>query len=149
MKNDRKRGPVKSNYSEALGLAAFSFATCEWNVVWCCERIKPGSLKRFVGDELTAGKIGKRFSDIAQNMPRTNERQQLEELAVIFLTLVDLRNSILHGKPCTGPSGEARLYSRKVIEIADLEDAADQFTDCSIKLNSLLHGFLANFSPAP
>ena len=148
MKNDRKREPVKSDDTVAPSLAAFCFATCEWNVVWCCERIKPGSLKRFVGDELTAGKIGKRFIDIVRNMPRFHVREQLEKLAVIFLSLIELRNAILHAKPCTGPSEEARLHSRKVIEIADLEDAADQFEDCSIKLNRLLHGFLATFSPA-
>lgn len=147
MKNDRKRQPVKSDYCETLGLATFCFATCEWNVVWCCERIKPGSLERFVREELTAGTIGKRFSDIARCMPKSDEREQLKGLAANFLKLVELRNSMLHGKPCTGPNGEARLYSGKVIEITDLEDTADRFSDCSIKLNGLLHGFLAKFSP--
>ena len=128
MTAERLRQPVKSDYSHALGLAVFCFAVCEWNAVWCCERIKPSSLQRTVDKELTAGKIAKYFGDLVRNMPRSTARQELESAAARFLELVGVRNSILHGKPCTGPSGEARLSATRVVEIVNLEEAADHLS---------------------
>ena len=142
MVDDRKRQPVKPDYVEALGLATWSFASCEWQVVWCCEKIKPGSLNKIVGEELTAGKIAKVFSDLTRNMPKSAERKELKNAAETFAALVDTRNAIIHGKPCTGPSGDARLSSGSVLEIPYLEDAADAFTACGEALNRLFYGFL-------
>ena len=130
----------------ALGIATFCFAICEWNAVYCAERIRPGSLGSFI-KELTAGKIAKKLSDLTRNMPKSVEREELIAAAQGFADLVPLRNRILHGKPCTGPSGKARLSSTKILEIADLEDAADAFSACSIELNRLLHGFLSGYKP--
>jgi hypothetical protein len=141
---ERNRQPVTSDYSHALGHAVFCFAVCEWNAVWCCERIKPTSLEKIVGEEITAGKIAKRFMDLVRNMPASEGRQELDAAASRFATLVRERNSIIHGKPCTGPSGEARLSSATVLEIGDLEAAADSFSACIIELNRLLYGFLAS-----
>jgi hypothetical protein len=148
MKDDRLRQPIKSDYMDALGTAAFCFAICEWNAVYCAERIRPGSLNAFVRDELTAGKIAKKLLGLARNMPKSPERVEVIAVAQSFSDLVPLRNSILHGKPCTGPSGEARLSTVKIFEIPDLEDAADAFSTCSIELNRLLHGFLATYKPS-
>lgn len=147
MKGDRNRQPVKPDYAHALGQAAFCFSICEWNVVWSCERISPGALRKIVGDELTAGRIAKRFIDLVRNMPKSTARDELSAAAQEFARLVQVRNDILHGKPCTGPSGEARLSSGNVLEIADLEDAADAFSECSSKVNGLLHGFLKTYVP--
>ena len=147
MKDDRMRQPIKADYTHALGAAAFCFAICEWNAVYCAERIRPGALGQIVKDELTAGKIAKKLLDLVGNMPKSKEREGLMAAAKSFAALVPLRNNILHGKPCTGPNGEARLSSSNVIEIHDLEEAADQFSARSIELNSFLHGFLANFIP--
>jgi len=148
MKNDRNRQPVKPDYTHALGQAAYCFAICEWNVVWSCEKIHPGTLQKIVEDELTAGKIAKRFIDLVRNMPKSTERDELSSVAQEFADLVQVRNSILHGKPCTGPNGEARLSASGVLEINDLEDAADKFSECSIKVNVLLHGFLNTYVSA-
>ena len=146
-KNRRKRQAVKPDYVEALGMAAWSFASLEWQVVWCCEKIRPGSLTRIVGQEMTAGKIAKCFIDLTRNMPRSKERVELENLAAVFAQLVESRNAILHGKPCTGPSGEARLSSQNVIEIPELEDAADAFATCSGRLNEIFYSFLSTYVP--
>jgi hypothetical protein len=148
VKNDRKGQPVKPDYVEALGLATWCFASCEWQVVWCCEKIKPGSLTKIVSEQMTAGKIAKYFIDVSRNMPKSKERQELCETAKTFEGLVTERNRIVHGKPCTGPSGEARLSGNTVIEISDLEDAADSFAECGGMLNRLFHGFLASYVPA-
>lgn len=145
MKDDRLRSPVRPDYTFAVGIAAFTFATCEWQVVWCSEKIRPGSLNKLVGDERTAGKIAKFFIDLTRNMPKSAEREELKIAAVDFARLVEVRNSILHGKPCTGPNGEARLSSGKVLELVDLEDAADAFTACGGELNRLFYGFLSTY----
>ena len=146
--NDRLRSPVKADYADALGRAAYTFATCEWQVVWCCEKIKPGSLRKIVGDELTAGKIAKLFINTCRNLPRSKQREELVASALRFSELVIERNRILHGKPCTGPNGDARLSGNGVIEISALQDAADAFVECSCKLNSLFYGFLKDYVPA-
>ena len=142
VKDDRKRQPVKSDYVEALGLATYCFATCEWNAVWCCEKIRSGSLSKILCNKMTAGAIAKTFIDLSRNMPRSKERNELNKSAKEFERLVIMRNDILHGKPCTGPNGEPRLSGTKAIEIGDLEDAADAFTACGIELNAHLYGFL-------
>lgn len=137
MKNDRLRSPVKSDYVTAVGLATYTFATCEWQVVWCSEKIQPGSLKKLAGADKTAGKIAKAFIDLTRNMTKSTGREELKAAAKEFARLVEIRNSIVHGKPCTGPNGDARLSAGKVLELVDIEDAADAFTACGIDLNRL------------
>ncbi|MEQ9919771.1 hypothetical protein ABRQ09_02770 [Pectobacterium brasiliense] len=147
-KDDRLRSPVQSDYTEALGRAAFTFATCEWQVVWCSEKICPGTLRKIIDKEMTAGKIAKCFIDLCRNMPASKEREELSFAAKKFATLVEERNRILHGKPCTGPNGEARLSGSGVIEIIDLNNAADSFIECSSELNRMFYGFLQSYNPA-
>jgi hypothetical protein len=145
--NSRLQQPIEDTYAQALGVATFCFAICEWNAVYCAQRIKPGSLQQFLKDELTAGKIAKKLSDLVRNMPKSKERDELQSAADEFSDLVPLRNSILHGKPCSTTDGKARLSASAIFEVRDLEEAADKFSDCSIKLNKLLHGFLSTYQP--
>ncbi len=148
MKDDRKGVVVDPEYVHALGTATLSFASCEWQVVWCCEKIRPGSLAKITAEEMTAGQIAEHFADVARNMRKGKQREELKQLAQTFLRLVSTRNDIVHGKPCTGPNGKTRLSgSTKVIEISDLEDAADSFMECSGKLNRLFYGFLHTYVP--
>lgn len=148
MKDDRLRSPVRPEYVEAIGRAAYTFAACEWQVAWSCERLRPGSLRRISGEELTAGKIAKMFIDLCRNMPRSNERDELQAIAQRFAALVIVRNGILHGKPCTAPGGEQRLSSDKILEIPDLEAAADDFVECGGKLNEIYYRFLLTYVAA-
>ncbi len=145
MKNARLRQAVKPDYLHALGQATYCFALCEWQVVWCCEKIRVGSANAIIAEELTAGRIAKRFLDLTRNMPPSKGREALKESAAQFASLVEIRNQILHGKPCTGSSGESRLSSSRVLEIEDLEDAADKFSQCNIELNAQFYGFLATY----
>ena len=147
VKNARLRQAVKPDYLYAIGQATYCFALCEWQVVWCCEKIRPGSVTTIVVEELTAGKIAKRFLDLTRNMPPSNGREALKALAAKFAALVGTRNRILHGKPCTGPNGESRLSAGEVLEIAELENAADAFSQCSIELNEQFYSFLATYVP--
>lgn len=146
MSDERLRQPVKADYTQALGTATFCFAICEWNAVYCAERISPGALNKIMEEELTAGKIAKKLLDLARNMAPSKERSEILAAAQVFADIVPLRNKIMHGKPCTGPNDDARLSGASVIEIADLEKAADAFSKCSIELNRLLHGFLATYA---
>ncbi|MCG9745976.1 HEPN domain-containing protein [Shewanella sp. Isolate8] len=143
MKDDRLRCPVDTDYVTALGLAAYTFARLEWQVVWCMEKIIPQSIHKVVGNELTAGQIAKKFIDATRNMPKSSEREQLKLLSKQFSDLVELRNRIVHGKPCTSPNKQQRLSSNGIIELIDLENAADDFSECANKLNSLFYGFLS------
>jgi len=147
MKGDRLRSPVKDDYVDALGRAAFTFSSLEWQVVWCAEKISPGALRKIVDKEMTAGQIAKTFVDITRNMPKSKEREELKAFADQFMELVGVRNNIMHGKPCTGPNGEARLSGERVIEIPDLEAAADDFVECGSKLNGVFYGFLETYEP--
>lgn len=147
MKDDRLRSPVKLDYIEALGRAIYTFASLEWQVVWCAEKIQPSSIRKIVDKEMTAGTIANFFINAVRNMPKIPEREELELLATRFMELVKVRNNIIHGKPCTGPNGESRLSGKKVIEIPDLEQAADDFVECGIKLNSLYYDFLKTYEP--
>lgn len=147
IKERRLRQAVKPDYLAALGMAAWSFASCEWQVVWCCERIKPGSVEKVVGEKMTAGTIAYFFKERTRNMPKSAEREALSDLAQEFARLVELRNLIMHGKPCTGPNGESRLSGSSVLEISDLEAAADSFATCAGKLNDLFYGVLSSYAP--
>lgn len=147
MANERTLIPVDASYINALGLVAYAFARCEWQVVWCCEKVKSGSASKIVSEEMTAGQIAKYFANIVRKMPNSRERKELSSLAGEFFTLVDKRNGIMHGKPCTAPNGEQRLSGKGIIEISDLENAADAFVVHGRKLNSLFYGFLQNNVP--
>ena len=146
MKDDRLRVYIDSGYLEALGRATYTFALLEWQVVWCLEKIRPNDIRKVVGEEMTAGQIGKRFRNAVGNMRKISEREQLQNLASKFLRLVQVRNNIMHGKPCTSPKGDQRLRGSGIIEIVDLENAADEFVECNRKLNELFHGILSSYS---
>ena len=147
MGGHRLRQPLDPEYIQELGTLSFCFAICEWNAVYCSERLRPGSLQKLVGDELTAGQIAHKLKDLVRNMPASDERAELSKTAARFIELVELRNQILHAKPCTGPNGRSRLSGPKIFELEDLQSAADEFSECSTELNGFLHGFLSTYRP--
>lgn len=147
MEGARLRQPLDPEYIQELGVLSFCFAICEWNAVYCAERLCPGSLQKLVGDELTAGEIAHKLKDLVRNMPASAERAGLSKVAARFIELLSLRNQILHAKPCTSPNGYSRLSGSKIFEIQDLRAAADSFSECSSELNRFLYGFLATYRP--
>ena len=148
VKDDRLRTPVEDDYVHAIGLAAYTFSRLEWQVVWCMEKIRPESIRKVVGEEMTAGVIAKKFSDATRNMPKSKEREELKDLSRQFIDLVKVRNDMAHGKPCTSPAGDQRLSGKEIIEIEHLEKAADDFSECAGKLNNLFYGYLSTYAPA-
>jgi hypothetical protein len=140
MVGERHRIPTDTEYIAALGLATYAFARCEWQVVWCCEKLRTGAVSKVTGGEMTAGKIAKYFANLVRNMPPSETRTTLSELSEEFGRLVAVRNRIVHGKPCTAPSGAQRLSSGGVIELEDIEHAADAFAACGSALNRVYYG---------
>jgi hypothetical protein len=147
MAGERLRIPVDTEYVSALGLAAYAFARCEWQVVWCCEKVRAGAVSKITRDEMTAGSIAKYFANLARNMPASDTRTTLSDLAKEFIRLVDVRNRIVHGKPCTAPDGSQRLSSAGIIDQDEVEDAADAFAACSSALNDVYYGKLDGSLP--
>jgi hypothetical protein len=74
---------------------------------------------------LNTNAVRQQNQDLTHNMPKSAERAELNAAAQAIADLVPVRNDILHGKPCTGPNGEVRLSTARVLEIPDLEAAAN------------------------
>jgi hypothetical protein len=119
-----------------LGRAIFAFARLEWDAVWCCNIIEADYIDKLL--KKTAGVI-------ADDLVRLVSSQKLlwdsygtacEE----FKRLVVLRNELFHGKPGTTPDGLQRVFNRGSVWTIELvNNAADEFTACEIRLNDLLY----------
>lgn len=143
MKGDRLRVVVDPKYCEAIGRAAYCFAMLEWNAVWCCEKMQPGKIHSL--SEKTAGGVANDLVKLSKALPGTaSHRAECISAAKEFQRIIITRNDFLHAPPCTAPNGD-QVFSRKgrILTTEDLEDAADEFTACSIRLNALLHGPLS------
>ena len=142
MKGDRFRLAAASEYTSALGLAVYAFASLEWNAVWCCERIAPGSINEL--SDRTAGRVADTLRHLVKSLPSSEGRGELERAALDFQALTRTRNNLLHAKPGTAQDGRQRLFrDGDQWTLEEIEAVADAFTECSIRLNACLHGFLA------
>ncbi len=141
MKNARLSIAVKADYASALGLAVYCFASLEWNAVWCCERMLPGSIENLA--ERTAGRVADTLLHLVGQIEGSSERSDLEGAAGDFRFLVGTRNNLVHAKPGTAPDGDQGLFRHgDQWTLAELESVADAFATCSTRLNGALHGFL-------
>lgn len=135
--DERLRVPVDDSYVQSLGRAAYVFAGLEWNAVWCCHRMKPNYIAKL--GKKTAGGIARDLSKLAKRRPEA-VRASWIEVSAEFEDLVELRNKLMHAKPSTSKAGQQRLSSPGgVWEPEMIDDAADKFARCSMKLNLLLH----------
>jgi hypothetical protein len=141
MAEERLRLEIDEPYLVALGTCLFVFASLEWNVVWCGEKIAPGFLT--ASRQNTAGRIAADFEPLAARVVDGIVRTRCIAASQEFRRLVHVRNAIMHAQPCTAPSGEQRLVREENLwTVAELEAAADQFATCSIKLNDLFHHWM-------
>lgn len=141
MTDERLRIPVSPDYTSALGLAVYCFASLEWNAVWCCERIEPGSIDSL--DERTAGRVADTLLHLVKRLQISAEQASLENAAADFRFLVGTRNNLVHAKPATaldGRQGLSRHGDHWTID--ELEGVADAFAACSMRLSEALHGLL-------
>jgi hypothetical protein len=143
VKDDRLRVTYQPEYAEALGLAAFCFARCEWDASYCCERLSPGYLSTIEPDKKTAGKIANELKSLVSNLTNEELKALCETAAEEFAEVVKVRNALLHGKPCTAPDGDQVLSGHDGIWTVEMiQGFADRATACQIKLNDILHQHL-------
>lgn len=141
MRNDRLRIPSNSDYTSALGLAVYCFASLEWNAVWCCERIEPGSIENLA--DRTAGRVADTLLHLVERLDRSGEQSDLKSAASDFRFLVGTRNNLVHAKPGTAPDGQQSLFRHgDQWTLTELEGVADSFATCSMRLHQALQGLL-------
>ncbi|NJC04601.1 hypothetical protein GGQ97_000394 [Sphingomonas kaistensis] len=145
MNNERLGVPVRAEYASAVGLAVYCFAGLEWNAVWCCERIEPGSMEDLA--DRTAGRVADTLVHLVQGLEHSAKQSDLEKAAMEFRALVGARNNLVHAKPGTAHDGEqALLRHGDQWTIGELEAVADAFAECGNRLNKALDGLLAGRS---
>ena len=142
MEDERLTIAVRPDYTAALGLAVYCFASLEWNAVWCCERIEPGSIEAL--EERTGGRVADTLLSLVKRLPSSEEQQELQSAAADFRFLVGTRNNLVHAKPGIAADGMHALFRHgDQWTLKELEGVADAFARCSIRLDRALHGFLA------
>lgn len=139
MQGDGLRQPGEAEYLLEIGRATWVFAILEWNAVWCCERIQPNCLPTVA--ERTAGGVATKLLSLAAGLPQSQDRDGLLEDARRFKELVVVRNGIMHGRPCSHEE-KARLSDGEIWTPERLQNASDDFSECSMRLNVHLYGGL-------
>jgi len=143
MTRSADRIPVEAAYLEALGRAVYNFAYLEWCVVWLCETLRPGFLRK--ASKLTAGQIKNEFLGMSADFRSDSDFEDLKYLSEIFADLVPDRDRLVHGNPFSAPSGEQRLGYRGRHGDADwsidlIYEFADRTANASLRASRLLHG---------
>ena len=141
-----ERIPVTDDYLRALGRATYNFVYLEWAIVWLTETLQPGFVRTV--STMTAGKIGKRFSEAVGNLDdAVPDKDRLQELTRDFAELVTDRNSLVHATPHTSPTDEQRLlyggrHGRQDWTIDTMTGFSSRTAMASIKATKLLHNGL-------
>src|SRR5689334_8743479 len=109
-KKDRLRVPVDDPYLIALGRAVYCFATLEWTVVHCVQKIgmqghNPNSSRHYIEtvSAKTAGQIAIDFNSAAVGITNAALRTAVQPLSDRFRALVHRRNDLLHANPGSTP----------------------------------------------
>lgn len=138
MSDERLRIPIHPEYTAAIGVAVYCFASLEWNAVWCCERIEAGSIDSL--DERTAGRVADTLIHLIKPLADSPEKTALEHAAADFRFLVGTRNNLVHAKPGLAPDGTQGLFRHgDYWTVSELESVADAFAECSMRLNRAVH----------
>jgi hypothetical protein len=141
MSKERLKVSVSPEYAAAIGLAIYCFASLEWHAVWCCERIEPGSLDAL--EDRTAGRVGDTLLHLVDKLEVSEGQRVLREAAADFRALVSTRNNLVHAKPGTDTEGRQALYRHgDQWMISELENVADAFAACAIRLSAALNSVL-------
>jgi hypothetical protein len=134
---------VHSDYTAALGLAVYCFASLEWNAVRCCERIEPGSIEAL--EDRTAGRVADTLLNLVKRLHASHDQLALESAATDFRFLVGTRNNLVHAKPGTALNGEQALFRHgDQWTVSELKGVAEAFAGCSTRLDRALNGMLLN-----
>jgi hypothetical protein len=143
MKDERLKIPVLPDYASALGLAIYCFADLEWNAVWCCERLEPGSIENL--EDRTAGRVADTLLHLVKRLRSSSEQTELGYAAADFRFLVGTRNNLVHAKPGKTHDGAQGLFRHgDPWTLVELEGVADAFAACSTRINNSLSGLLSS-----
>jgi len=100
------RIPMNDEYITLLGKAVYSFAYYEWTIIYILNHFDNTFVSRYSrGKPLTSGQVLKEFEKIIE----TNENTELLNCKNDFSTLIDRRNALIHGHPCTSNDGNQVL----------------------------------------
>jgi hypothetical protein len=81
----------------------------------------------------TAGDVSGKLKELIRQFPSSPEQKELYDAAVQFQKLARRRNELLHVQP--GANNARRLFRDGVPwEIEKINQAADDFTECNIRL---------------
>lgn len=139
MKGERHKISVDRDYTSALGLAVYCFASLEWNAVQCCDRIERGSIDKL--EERTAGRVADTLLHLVNGLDASPTQRELQLAATDFRFLVGTRNNLVHAKPGMARDGSQGLYRHgDHWTIAEMESVADTFAACSKRLSQGLNG---------
>jgi hypothetical protein len=132
---------VHPDYTSALGLAVYCFASLEWNAVRCCERLEPGSIDGL--EERTAGRVADTLLHLVKRLAVSEQQTALQGAAADFRFLVGTRNNLVHARPGTTPDGMHGLFRHgDHWTIAELQGVADAFAACSLRFDTALRSEL-------
>lgn len=140
MKGDRLRVPVDAAYLAAIGMATYCFASMEWNAVYCGEKLNPGYVNTVA--RKTAGEIAGDVLGFAELITDQDKRARYEAATGEFRRLVKSRNDLMHANPATVGNEQRLVRHGTPWQPNEIDDLADEFTACSIKLNELFHHVL-------
>jgi hypothetical protein len=139
--DERLNDSIQPDYTSALGLAVYRFASLEWNAVCCCERIQPGSVDSL--EDRTAGRVADTLVHLVKRLESSAEQFELQQAAQDFRFLVGTRNNLVHAKPGTGADGAPALFRHgDQWTLAELQAVAEAFASCGLQLNRALNGVL-------
>lgn len=140
MSGDRLSIPQDSDYFQAVGLAIVAFARLEWGAVWCCERLETGYIYTIEPRKKTAGTIAADLKRLFSRIADPRLQSKIIPFANEFLSVVDARNSLLHGKPGTACNGDQRLFRHgDEWSINKVNEFSDRCALLCANLNELLH----------
>lgn len=138
--------PVGPEYARTLGHAVYTFTLLEWNAIHCCERLEEGFVYGVDGRKTMGSRnVAEKLVSLCKLAPDSPDADELRAAADEFLRLVAVRNALVHARPGTAPDGHSQRLFRhgEMWTIEMIEEQADAFAACSVRLNRLLHGFLS------
>ena len=129
---ENTRIPMDKAYIEALGTAVYSFAYYEWTIIHILENLKNDYVRMYSRNKppKTSGKV---FNDFKKLIAGNND-PILIECKDTFGELIDERNALIHGHPCTSKDGKQVLNYQASTDkrIHDLQWDIDKL-NCFVK----------------
>jgi len=140
---------MDNNYIIALGEAVYSFAYYEWTIIYIIEKLNNGYLDIYSRGKrpITSGGVLRDFEKIING----NNDTRLIKCKDIFKELIDERNALIHGHPCTLKDKKQVLNFQASIDknihdlqwnIEKLNEFVLKISDAAVKASNILHDLL-------